>query len=409
MARVKKVDILVVGAGPAGLAAGIIFARSGLRTLVAEKKSLPADKACGEGLMPVGVESLKRLGASKFLSGQDYHPFYGVSYHLQGERSASATFHSGEGWGIRRMVLSEALLHAAQEHPSLEVLEKSGVAQISRSAKGRIEASVGSQTVSARLLVGADGRNSTVRKWAGLDMTSRSPKRWGVVQHYNVSPWNNLVEVYWGPGVEAYLTPISPAQVSLAFLWDRDRYRLPGKGEQLFPLFLDLFPELKSRLKSAAPLGRVLGAGPLEQPAAGVISEGVLLIGDAGGYLDALTGEGLSTALASAEALRTSVVPVLVNNGEMGETIRKHDLKQYEKAHREIVRPYLQTTHLALFLSRKPTVLTLAMRALAAEPMLFQHFLSANMGLVPIIPGGRLLIHALAASLLNAGRRESTI
>ena len=68
------IDVLVVGGGPAGMAAGISFGRAGLRTLVCERGWLPADKPCGEGVMPTGLACLERLGVSAYLDHE--HPAY---------------------------------------------------------------------------------------------------------------------------------------------------------------------------------------------------------------------------------------------------------------------------------------------------------------------------------------------
>lgn len=396
----KEVDVLIIGGGPAGLAAGIIFARNGLKTIIIEKKRLPVDKACGEGLMPVGVESLIHLGAAEHLSTQDFQPFYGVSYHLEGEKTAAGFFANGQGWGIRRTALSKALLQAACQHPSLEIIEGIGAAPLQRKNNG-IETSVGKALFTSRLLVGADGRNSRVRKWAGLDRTPASRSRWGIVQHFSVAPWSRLVEVHWGQGVEAYVTPVGPGEIGLAFLWDRTRDRKVGPKETLFRSFLDSFPGLSHRLIGSIPSSPIMADGPFEQPTAGVISDGLLLTGDAAGYLDPLTGEGISLALASARAMEDHVVSLLTQKNPNGNIIMKEELKNFSTAQKKIFHPYLQTTRLALFLARKPTFLRAAVRILAENPALFRHFLSANMGLAPLSPGVRELARPILYSLTS--------
>jgi flavin-dependent dehydrogenase len=108
----------------------------------------------------------------------------------------------------------------------------------------------------------------------------------------------------------------------------------------------------------------------------------VLLIGDAAGYLDALTGEGISLALAQALSLEETVAPVLALGQKS--MLSRHDLIAYKQAHEAIMRPYYQVTHLVLWLSHHPTLQEQAIRFLGNQPALFQSLLSANMGLIPL-------------------------
>jgi menaquinone-9 beta-reductase len=393
----KEVDVLIIGGGPAGLSAAIVCARNGLKTILVEKKRFPVDKACGEGLMPAGVQSLISLGASKYLSSKDYQPFSGVLYRLEGEPPAAGLFESGEGWGIRRTALSNALFRAAKEHQSLSFLEGEPAAPHHLDRK-QITVTVGDMHITPRLLIGADGRSSRVRKWAELAGKSQYPFRWGAVQHFPVKPWSRMVEVYWGNGVEAYITPVSSGEISLAFLWDRRRIsKVYAKGS-LFKSFLESFPTLKNRLGGVEPTSPIMAAGPLEQKTTAVVSDQILLTGDAAGYLDAITGEGISLALSSAFAIEEYVVPLFTTKTMKKSHIKKEDLTGYEEAYKKIVKPYQQTTRLALILARNPAIQKFSIRTLRKRPQLFQHFLSSNMGLKPVFPG---IVHLIRLLIFN--------
>ncbi|HEY3548431.1 MAG TPA: monooxygenase, partial [Propionicimonas sp.] len=148
---------------------------------------------------------------------------------------------------------------------------------------------------------GCDGLHSDVRRLAGLaDATSqpvlgrlRAPERFGLRRHFVTSPWSDLVEVHWGPTAEAYVTPVADGLVGVALLGPR------GGG---FGQVLAQFPELAARLADAEPAGPVRGAGPLRQRTRARTAGPVRLVGDASGYVDALTGEGLRVGLAQARA-----------------------------------------------------------------------------------------------------------
>jgi menaquinone-9 beta-reductase len=378
------VDVLIIGGGPAGLAAGIVCGRRGLRTLVCEKRSLPANKACGEGVMPTGLAYLERLGVKRHLRSGHYFPFEGIRYLSAKGKTASAAFREGTGWGIPRLELSRALLERASELDCLELrteVQATPVQVDGRQEHKRLRVNIGKNCIRTRLLVGADGLHSTVRRWAGLEGSKGAQQRWGARQHFQIASWSREVEVHWNNGLEAYITPCGENLVGVAFLWDRKRHpHLPG-GDKLIPTLLEAFPMLTERLRNAPISDTTLAVGPLQRNAIRPVADGVLLIGDAAGYLDALTGEGISLALAQALALEETVVPILLGQTEM---LSRHDLSAYEQAYRAIVRPYYQMTHFALWLSHHPVLSEQAIRLLSHEPGLFQSLLSVNMGAIPL-------------------------
>lgn len=383
MGMKTQVDVLIIGGGPAGLAAGIVCASHGLRTLVCEKRSLPADKPCGEGVMPTGLAHLKRLGVTKYLSIGQHFPFDGICYYTPHGVSACTPFREGPGWGIPRRELSAALLLRARELSCLEICTGVTVTPVRGSAEdqpGTIYVEVGGDRVETRLLIGADGLNSVVRRWSGLQGPKGSHQRWGVRQHFQMRPWSSKVEVYWRDGLEAYVTPCGEDLIGVAFLWDRERDRhLPG-GRRLLPALLEGFPALAQRLRHAPATDAPLAVGPMQRQAIRQTADGVLLIGDAAGYLDALTGEGISLALAQAVALEKTVVPLLLSCHDQ---ITQTDLKAYQEIYRSIVRPYYTMTHLMLWLSHHPVLAERVIGLLAHSPRVFQYLLSANMGLFP--------------------------
>lgn len=375
-----EVDVLIIGGGPAGLAAGIVCGRHGLRTMLCEKRSLPADKACGEGVMPTGVASLKRLGVHI----ERYFPFEGIRYFSPKGETASAAFREGVGWGIPRLELSRALLQRAMEVDCLEIrteVRARLVGVFGRGEHKRLVVDVGKDRIRTRLVVGADGLNSAVRRWAGLQGSKGVHQRWGARQHFQVTPWSREVEVYWNNGLEAYITPCGENLVGVAFLWDRTRHPQLAGGDRLIPTLLKAFPVLTERIRNAPVTDSTLAIGPLQRNAIRPVVEGVLLIGDAAGYLDALTGEGISLALAQAAALEETVAPVLLAQKGM---LSQPDLSAYEQAYRGIVRPYYRMTHFALWLSHHPILSEQVIRLLGRQTALFQSLLSANMGLIPI-------------------------
>ena len=301
------IDLLVVGGGPVGLTTAICCAQAGLSVTVAEPRSAPVDKACGEGIMPAAVRRLAALGVTP-----DGHPLRGIRY-ADPTHQADAWFRHGDGLGVRRTVLHAALSAraAALGIPVLPVRVTAFTQEAGHVAAAGLE---------ARYLVAADGLHSTIRRvleqGSGAPGTRRPggarpaargqrPQRYGLRQHFRIAPWTDLVEVHWTRQAEAYVTPVSADVVGVALLFakdpSRDRAQDDAGGD--FKARLSAFPALLDRLAGAATASELRGAGPMRQDVRRRVHGRVLLAGDASGYVDALTGEGLGVGVAQADAL----------------------------------------------------------------------------------------------------------
>jgi flavin-dependent dehydrogenase len=289
------IDVLVAGGGPAGLATALRCAQAGLSVAVAEPRPGPVDKACGEGLLPAAVERLADLGV--FPAG---HALDGIRYVDPGHR-VDALFRGGGGLGVRRTVLHAALA-ARVAGAGIPVLPAKvlGFRQDSSHVTARCGDARGE--MAARYLVAADGLHSALRRACGLEPPPARHRRYGLRRHFLISPWSSFVEVYWAAdaAAEAYVTPVADDVVGVAVLGAREA---AGGGAGGFASRLAAFPALRDRLAGAPAASDVRGAGPLRQDVRRRVAGRVLLAGDAAGYLDALTGEGIGAALAAAEVL----------------------------------------------------------------------------------------------------------
>lgn len=335
-------DLIVAGGGPVGLATALYAARAGLEVVVREPRSGPVDKACGEGLMPGAVADLAELGLDP-----PGHRITGIAY-LDARRRVETDFRHGEGRGVRRTVL-HSVLHDA--------VVAAGISIASRPVR-QVECREDHVLVDgepAAYLVAADGLHSPVRRCLGLEVPPGRRRRFGLRSHVALAPWTPYVEVHWAPGSEAYVTPVAEGLVGVAILADRSADPSTDRSRS-FPDLLTDHPVLMDRL-AGETWQRVRGAGPLRQRSRRRTTGRVLLVGDAAGYVDALTGEGIALGLAQARAAVAA--------------IRAGRVADYETAYARLVRRHELLTKALLAASRLPPLRRSIVPAATRLPWLF--------------------------------------
>jgi flavin-dependent dehydrogenase len=223
-----------------------------------------------------------------------------------------------------------------------------------------------SSTLEAGILVAADGLMSSLRRAAGLERTSHAPRRFGLRQHFRVEPWSRSVEVHLSSGAEAYVTPAGNGRIGVAFLWEEGQATQPVSVRMM----LRRFPALESKLRSADADSAPIGAGPLARRATGLISDRFALLGDAAGYVDAITGEGLSLAFSAAATLG-ALLPQALRQGATRES-----LLPYESDCARRFRHYAIVAHSVLALARRPALRRYLLHQLAAHPRAFERLVA---------------------------------
>lgn len=336
-------DLLIAGGGPAGLAAALYAVRAGLDVQIWEPRPGSIDKACGEGLMPGALTALLDLGVDP--AG---HELRGIRY-VGGLRHAQADFSAGAGRGVRRVTLHDALRRA---------VEVAGVQTVQRAARDITQDETAVWVDGERFghLIAADGLHSPIRRSLGLDAQARGPARYGLRTHFEMAPWSPYVEVHWTAGCEAYVTPISADRVGVAVLTStKGRYvdhlaRVPAIAERVAGMDHD----------------RVAGAGPLRQRSRARVAGRVLLVGDASGYVDALTGEGIALGISHARVAVDAVA-----NGRA---------RDYERSWRLASLRYQVLTAGLLHATRSRVVRRAIVPAAAGAPWLFGAAVNALAG-----------------------------
>jgi flavin-dependent dehydrogenase len=335
---VNQADIFVVGGGPAGLAAAIAARLKGFDVVVADAAEPPIDKACGEGLRPDSLRALRQLGV--VVDPEQSFAFRGIRFLGDGG-SAAADFPHEPGIAVRRVRLHQLLIDRARDL-GVTLLWRTHVRDVSG--------------LRARWIIGADGGNSRVRRWASLDAVRSESHRYGFRRHYRVRPWTDFVEVYWGPGCQMYVTGVAHDEILIGLLTRDPRMRLKDA--------LPHFPELERKLQGADTLSEERGALTVTRHLRRVYRERIALIGDASGSVDAITGEGMGLAFRQALAL--------------ADALAADNLDQYQTAHRRLARRPALMAQLMLMLDRFPRLRPRVLQTFAAQPVIFERLLAAH-------------------------------
>lgn len=350
-------DVIVCGGGPAGLAAAIACRMRGLNVLVADCSSPPIEKACGEGLLPEAVIALGRLGFR--IDSIPHAPLRGISFLDGGPGPVEGRFHNGPGYGVKRTELHRALCRRA-EQIGVQLLWRTYVTEFKQTPHA-VQVTTRSGMLRAPWCIGADGLQSQIRRWSGLDCGKPDSTRIGLRRHYSIAPWSDMTEVYWGHSGQVYVTPIAQNELGVALIC-RDR------GASL-ELALEEFPRLANRLRGASCTGAVRGAVTCNRHLRRVTRNRVALLGDASGSVDAVTGAGLSLAFQQAFAVADAIC---IDN-----------LTQYECAHRAIRRSASLHSSLLLAIDRFPSLRRIAFASFRRRAGLFDTMLSLHSGATP--------------------------
>jgi len=363
-------DVFICGGGPAGLAAAIASRQQGFEVVVADCFKPPIDKACGEGLMPDSLTALAKLGIT--LENVETGVFRGIRF-IENSESVEALFPQGVGHGIRRILLHDRLHHRAA---ALGVQFRWGTPVLSAD-QGAVQA--GSESIRCRWVVGADGINSRIRKWSGLQAGRRVSRRIGMRQHYRIRPWGDFMEIYWSSVGQAYVTPVSKDEICVVVV-AKNRFSSVTAA-------LSLFPELATRLHGIEPCSSERGALTTGHVYDRVTDGRTALVGDASGSVDAIVGDGLALSFLQAEAL--------------GHALKRGDLSRYEEAHRQLRRVPNFMSQSMLLMDRFGIIRRKSFSTFHRNPRLFERMLAVHVGATPLTMWGRTGLLNLGLQLLS--------
>ena len=310
-------EVIVVGGGPAGAATATWLARAGHDVLLLDKTRFPREKACGEYLSPGVVAALDRLGALPAVRAGQAGWLSGMRVCGQHERvllaydPASAGQPDGPALGIMRPLLDKAVLDRARAcgvRVREGVYGRGALVEDGRVVGARLRGPAGEEHARARFVVAADGSRSAVARSLGLERPVAWPRRLGLVARYaGVSRLERVGEMHVGRGGYCGLAPVGAGMVTAGLVVPLGAVPPGEPVTRFYERQLAGMPGVAEALAGARRVTPVRGVGPLARRARRVAGPGYLLVGDAAGFLDPFTGEGVHRALRGAELAAAAI------------------------------------------------------------------------------------------------------
>lgn len=354
-------DVIVVGGGPSGSVLAWLLARGGHDVLVLERSAPPREKPCGDCVNPGAVAQLHALGLARRLA-ERLGPASLTGWSVQAPSGSRfrAEFGSGEsGWAVRRRDFDAALLAEARR-AGARFQARARVVDLLRRADGgtvgvrlRSRGSDAMEELRSTLVVGADGLRSVVQRRLGLAARAPRLEKIAIVGHLvggNGASGYGELRVRDGRTC-GYAPFVSGGNVTLV-VPGAEASAIGGDPRRFLMEALRGFPEVETRVRSAGLEQNVLVTGPFDRPVRRPWAPGAILVGDAAGYYDPFTGQGIHQAIRSAR-LAAAAAAAIVERPDAEPDV----LRDYERQLRRELRPVRAVQRVIEAVIRRPRLM----------------------------------------------------
>jgi geranylgeranyl reductase family protein len=367
-------DLIIVGAGPAGCTAALGLAGSGLKVALVDKADLPAEKICGDALSGTVLTVLKRLPGNcfgEFLQLEPKIPSWGIRFIAPNGDLLDVPFvlerkpeTPPPGYLLKRKIFDGLLQDKVREVSSYEIISNFSVNQILRE-NGFFIVKGEQDEYKCRMILGSDGVHSIVGKILAGHSTNHKHYCLGVRTYFtgvkDLHP-ENFIELHF---LEAFLPgylwifPMADGLVNVGLGISYEKMKAaPDSMAAMLPEIIHSHPGLSARFSDAAMTGKIEAHGLPLGPDPKVISgEGFLLAGDAASLVDPFSGEGIGNAMVSGEIAAGVIREAFAANDLSGKFLKQYDERIMKKLGRE-----LKTSHRMQELCSHPSLFNLVVK-----------------------------------------------
>lgn len=324
-------DLIIIGAGPAGTGLALLLPEY-IKILIVDKSVFPRDKICGECLSPGAIDIINEIGLEKIFQENQVEKIYGVTFKSPNLKTSTVLYPDNKyGYAIPRTTLDKTLVDKAREQKNITIIESFNLENIIME-KDAVIIDGGNKgekhQFKSKMLVGADGRYSSTAKILNMYESIETDQRHVYVATLdNVKDLDNTIELEVKSHRLQYLvSKQSEHKASIAVVINQDDFDKKHFNKESYINLLNESEFIKNRIENSDFETKLKGISLNKYKLKSLVDNRVIFIGDATGFIDPITGEGMYRAFKSAKIASQVITEAMQTNN-----YSKENLKTYEE------------------------------------------------------------------------------